>query len=83
MKVKELYNMAIKAVADGLEDYDVVVSEISVEVDEEDINESFTVVLDKPVVMLHIAEDSKEFRIFEISNSSEDLDAYEEAYIND
>lgn len=83
MKVVELYNMALKAVAEGHGDFDVVVSDVSLVPDEENIGENFTVVLDKHIRMLHINEDSKEFRIFESEHTNDELDAYERMCVND
>jgi len=84
MKVKDLYNVCLTAVADGLEDFEVVVSEISIipNTDNEEIDgeivESFTVVLDKPTVASHINVSGKELRIFDMNNTPELLEAYNE-----
>ena len=75
MKVKELYNMCLKAVSEGCEDFDIVISEVSILPNTEDIEnlgENLTVVLD-----------TKEFRIFESKHSDDELDAYERMCIND
>ena len=84
MKVKDLYNICLTAVEDGLEDFEVVVSEVSIipntereEVDGE-IVENFVVVEDKPTVMFHISEKGKELRIFDVDNTPELLDAYDD-----
>lgn len=71
MKLKELYNFCLGAVTDGLEDMDVVVSNVS-------IVEDFTAVVDDPVVMLDIDFNTNEMRIFGSKNTPEELDSYEE-----